>query len=674
MDRLGGVLVVLLLGCVGCDGDFADGSGASDTDGSPDTAQGESTTGVLPGSEDSTGQGGLEGTGNDSDTDDGPASPDACEDFVCGPHGLCDAAGDTPVCVCDAGYASTGLDCLRCAPTQPGLLPAEVPTARAAFAFTFDGNPASTSGFEFARITLHNPDSGDVVRVGDTNESPTVLMVPGIYEVRYEFREGALPRNSASVLQYVHVPPGDVNIPIDVQTTTLKGQVTLAGGGVSAPGLNYGRVFLFDPVTEDRIALATTQDDGFEVRVTPGRYEVHYEFRESQGEAPTNRDAFVQAVELLPGSQELSLDVPVAKATGRILVDGEANPSGFDSGDLELRDPITGDRFPLASTQDPSYEVTLVPGSYEIVYTLREPGPRSPVNRGTVAGFLSLDPGLTEHDINLVTATLSGDFTVAGEAPPTDNFDDGIVVLRDAGGGEVSLGNTRSGPYSRRVLAGEYDVVYAQETASLTMPVNTQARIQTITVRSDTVLNIDIPVVEIVGTITIDGEAAPDSPYDDGRLFLRNPETGDSALLGNTREGSYAARIIPGTYNLVYSNEFSDTVLPVNRGAILTQGVTLDGATSVDIDVPVSVLEGNVGLQNARPSPSEGIGQLFLRDVATHDTVFLGGTNAPGFTKPVTAGTYLMEYRGIPAQGATLGTSLPANENAAFACFELVSD
>ena len=176
--------------------------------------------------------------------------------------------------------------------------------------------------------------------------------------------------------------------------------------------------------------------------------------------------------------------------------------------------------------------------------------------------------------------------------------------------------------------------------------------------------------------MTIGGAAAPDSAYDDGRLFLRNLDTGDSVLLGSTRHGTYAARVVPGTYDVIYQNEISDTLLPINQGALLQAGVLIEGPdVMLDIDVPVETLVGNVEIQGADPSAAEGIGRLYLRDLATDDVMFIGDTDsAANFSKPLTGGTYLMEYRGIPAQGATLGTSLPANENAAFACFEIVSD
>ena len=113
----------------------------------------------------------------------------------------------------------------------------------------------------------------------------------------------------------------------------------------------------------------------------------------------------------------------------------------------------------------------------------------------------------------------------------------------------------------------------------------------------------------------------------------------------------------------------------MNRGAVILQGISVEvGAPPVELDVPVTTLEGAVQIQGSKPSVDEGIGNLFLRDVNSGDEVFIGHTGATNFSKPLTNGTYLMEYRGVAAEGATLGESLPANEKAAFACFEVVSE
>lgn len=686
-----GLTSMLLFAGSGCGVDLADGGGAGDTDtGAQDSDAPSATTGTAPDDDagGTTGATGLTGPGDGSgsESDGGPFGSTGGEDtsdctLGCSGFGYCEVLDDGPTCVCDSGFASTGLDCISCEPIESGFLPAEVPAVRASFTFLHNGAEPPESGLQYGRVSLRNRASGDVVELGRTNDgSASVLMIPGTYDVRYEHRQGnQLPRNGGAVLRQIEIGADDSAMDLNIESKSLRGALSFSGGVPETPGLDYGRIWLVNPASGDRTLAGDTRDDVYQVNVVPGSYEVRYEYRQTQDVAPINTDGLIGYVDVSADGEGTvyDIDVPTTHLTGAIEIDGSAVASTLDNGDLELRDVETGDHFLLGETEDGDYEAIVVPGIYEVVYTSRQTGPLAPLNRGSVVETLIIDGGTVrmEHDIELATAEVSGAFTVNAQPPPTDDFDDGLVLLQDQSGGTVTLGNTRFGAFSGRVLAGSYDVVYAQATASQTMPVNTYAHLQKAELSGDATLNVDIPVTEVVGTMTIGGAPAPDSAYDDGRLFLRNLETGDSVLLGSTRQGTYAARVVPGIYDVVYQNELSDTLLPINQGAILEAGIAIDGDdTMLDIDVPVETLSGNIEIQSGEPSSAEGIGRLYLRDLATDDVVFIGDTgSAATFSKPLTDGTYLMEYRGVAAAGATLGTSLPANENAAFACYEIVS-
>lgn len=177
MGRVAGVVLLIFTG-IGCGDELASGSADPDADMDTDTGETATTAETGPTSGGTTGLttdstfGTSGSTWPSSGTDDeDPAAPPR-DDIVCGVGGFCEDGEDGPVCTCDAGFVSSGLDCLPCQAIDPGMLPAEVPTARAAFEFMLDGQPSAESGLEFGRITLHNRSSGDVVRVGDTNESP----------------------------------------------------------------------------------------------------------------------------------------------------------------------------------------------------------------------------------------------------------------------------------------------------------------------------------------------------------------------------------------------------------------------------------------------------------------------------------------------------------------------
>ncbi|MEM6290818.1 MAG: hypothetical protein AAGA54_06115 [Myxococcota bacterium] len=677
---------VTLIGAMLCAGgcsleDVASADANADTDTGNSTLSsgtgddGGDVTGLTA---DTAGDDWTEGTGPgwDTDTDPTDADQEGTCNLDCGQGGYCDESNDVPTCVCDPGFASTGLDCVPCETIADGTLPGIVPAVRAAFEFSINGDVPPQSPYDFGRLELRNQATGDAVPLGRTNDDgASLLVVPGKYDVLYRLVEGgeALPTNEGVVLETLAIYEAAGTYAIDIPYAHYTGRISVNGEANVSNVYNFGRLWLVNPSTGDRVSLGDTRATQFSVNVVPGRYEIRYEVRENDGLVPANRSGLIQEIDIVSDTEQ-DIDVPMATYTGEITIDGTAVESPYEWGTLELRDIATGDVFPFAQTNDAAFSVNLIPGDYEVRYTSQEGGDAAPINRGAAVGLVSINED-TEGAIDLHTAQVSGAFTLAGETPPGSTADDGVVMLQGETGGTALLGNTHDAAYSARVLVGAYEVVYAQETASLNMPGNTHAVLTKAEVVSDDSLSIDIPVVEVTGTLTIDGDEAPNSPYDDGRLYLRNAETRDSVLLGNTRLGTYAARIVPGTYDVVYENEFSDTLLPLNRGAIVRSGVQINpDQSTLDINIPVSVLSGEVEIDGSIPSLDEGLGQLFLVDQASGDEIFIGHTGATAFTRPLTDGVYMVQYRGVAAEGASLGTSLPANSKASFACIEVVSE
>lgn len=672
-----------LVATTACGLDLAD---SNDPNGDTETSSGTGEPGTTaPGDwtgDGGTGPGGQGDSSSESGGDSGaePEDDDApeladCTELKCD-NGFCEVTEDGPQCVCEEGFASTGLACIPCDSLDGGKLPALVPTVQPSFVFLIDGEAPPASAFETGWVWLSNRTTGDEVFLGSTfQQTATTRLVPGTYDVVYEFREGGdvVPRNTRSVVERIEVQPNIDSYTIDVPTSSMRGSIAFESGAPPAAGLDRGRLWLVDAHGGERTYLGDTFDGTYDARIIPGTYALHYTFVESTGHAPSNPDGFLTTLEVAPNDSPYNINIETTLVSGDITVDGDLVDSGLDAGDLELVDVDSGDRFWLASTHTGTFARTLLPGTYDVVFSVREPGPRMPQNRNTVVTRLEVTPDTTDYPINLETALVSGTFSLDGAEIPSDGPDSGTLTLRDPSGGWVELGSTTAGSFERRVLAGTYDIVYSQQAAGSSMPVNTSAHLESRVVSAGAQpLDIDIPTVEVNGNLALDGEDAPDVSYDDGRLYLRNRETGDSALLGNTREGGYRARVVPGTYDIVYENELSTQLLPVNRRAILETGVVVNAnAALLNIDVPVSTLSGEVQIDGTSPQISEGLGHIYLRDTNSQEAVFMGHTGTASFTKPLTPGTYLVEYRGVPAEGETLGESLPANSNAPFACYAI---
>ena len=172
------------------------------------------------------------------------------------------------------------------------------------------------------------------------------------------------------------------------------------------------------------------------------------------------------------------------------------------------------------------------------------------------AGVVVAPTGTTALDIDITSTLVMGALTINGL--PADAGNAGIVSLRSADGDRVTIANTARATYATRVVPGTYDLYYTR-TASVTntmteAPANHAARLRTgvvIAPGAMTVLDVDIPSTTVSGTITVNGAAAGAGDY--GTLLLHSA-AGDFGTFAFTNAGTYTARVIPGTYDLYFSN------------------------------------------------------------------------------------------------------------------------
>lgn len=651
---------------------------ASDTDmPTPGSGEGLETAGLDDGSG-SAGEGGTTGAqppGDDSDTGDAAT----CE-ADCGEGGSCELDEDgAPYCACIEGYAAYGLRCLPCVATD-GNQPVDVPSVTVNATFLLDGEPFPDSVYQRGRIVLRDPVSGDEVPLGDTRDGGgEATVVPGTYEVYYAWTAGgsAVPANRGARLATVKLEDDEegepIELPITVSMVEVSGSVTFNEAAPPDSQYENGTLVLVDEATGDEVPLGDTRDGSFQVQVIPGVYRVHYRRKLAESLAPINPDASIETVVVQAGveQQTLDLDVPVATLSGAITLDAQTPPKTiYENGRIVLRNVDTGEQVMLGETADGQYEVPVVQGQYQVIYERLQGGQQVPVNRAALLGELSVGSGPQTHDVDVPTAVVTGEITVAGGAPPSDPGDDGLVLLRNrATGDEALLGNTAVGTYTQRVVRGTYDVYYRQETSSGGVPVNTNARLlPDVVVQGGAALDIDVPMVTVSADVTVGGQAPPESVYDDGVIYLRNAETGDSVLLGNTRLSALQRPVVPGTYDVLYVVEAAGPTMPINAHSHLAT-VEVGPSTAFQVDIPVAVLQGPITIGGEAPAASiYNRASLLLHDVATNDVVFLGSTDAGAFARTLTAGTYVLVYQALTSTGL-----IPANTNAGLTCIELLA-
>ena len=197
-----GLSVVVCLGLVlpACADDVTGGQADGDTDSSTSASTGDpgqttpgGTEGSTPGAED---DGPEQDEDEEFETDDfetdnfeteesaGPGDP--CEGIDCGEGGFCDTPEGAPVCVCEDGFASIGIECVPCLPVGPEFSP-DVVTTLVVAQFSIDELDPPRTHRDDANIVLRSLDSADEVRLGNTHSGEVAQTVlPGRYEVFYE--------------------------------------------------------------------------------------------------------------------------------------------------------------------------------------------------------------------------------------------------------------------------------------------------------------------------------------------------------------------------------------------------------------------------------------------------------------------------------------------------------
>ena len=651
-------------------GPGTDGGGGSTGEAmSSQTAGSDGSDGIEPEPQDTTGDTdptGPGGTGADEGSGGSIDEPQC--DVVCGDGGQCDYDDDgEPVCTCFDGYAYNGGTCVACLEPPDGI---DLQLADIEVRITINGAVPPASTLEFGDISLRHRDTGDVIVLGDTRSpvlSASVLVGP--YDVYFSNRSGSsvVPANRNVKIDQLEATP-NAEIAIDIPVVGIAGDFSFDGQPPSASVNDSGRVWLRDAKTGDEILLGDTSPGSYSVLAVPGTYDVEYEVISGGSSAPANPHGYVKTLEVIDSELPTHIDIPTVLISGTFNFDSVPAPdSGLDNGRMTLR---SGDDVVLmGDTRFGSYEVRVLPGSYDVVFESLSSANVAPANqRATIRTINAVGGGAVVEHIDILTTPLAGALTFNGIQPPADPTDDGFIVLRHPSGDEVLLGLTSYGSYARRVVAGAYEVFYLQDTSRQDAPRNTNAFIRELVADPGTPADIDVPRVDVSGTITLAGATPPDSDYQNGHLFLRNMDSGDSVLLGTTRAGVYAAPMVPGDYEVVYVAESAGAPLPINTGAVIGDVSILAGEpVLLALDVPTVQLAGAVTV-NSQPAPMDSldVGNIFLVDALTQDQLYLGSTYDAGYAQTLTPGNYLVFYR-----VATSSVLVPENANANLGCWHV---
>jgi hypothetical protein len=267
-----------------------------------------------------------------------------------------------------------------------------------------------------------------------------------------------------------------------------------------------------------------------------------------------------------------------------------------------------------------------------------------PCNSGVLKKAISaVNDGVLDIDVPAVK--VSGTATLKGGALPASEAAE-LLFGASATTGQLTGG---SATYNLVLLPNTYDVTYLPvvtcETAT-TMPCNTGVLKKAAVLMIDGVLDLDIPVVQVTGKLTVKGGALPAS--ESARLSFGAAHT----TLLNLGAPNYSILLLPGTYDVSYDgssscNGATASVLPCNSG-VVKSAVALSTSGVLDVDVQPVTVSGTVTLKGAALPTGEQAHVTFSgTTVGPAKSATLGAQST--YTMTLLQGTYDVTYNGDPS-------------------------
>lgn len=428
-----------------------------------------------------------------------------------------------------------------------------VPVVTISGDFSLNGAAFPASQYDDANISFRDRITGNVFEIGNTHDqSYSVNIIPGRYDVLYsvETPGDTVPHNTDALL--VENVDLSVSGTLDIAVTSYLVSGDFSWNGAPFPASEYDDALIFlDGESTGRLELGETKLQSFNnVPVLPGAYEIRYQL-ETPDTVPWNEWGLVGQVVVSSSNPSMDIDVTSIELSGTFMHNGAPMPAvEYDDGNFYLH-TATGDRVFLENSHSQSFQKHVIPGSYDLYWELETPGDTVPSNlRAKIGG--NIDTAGGNLAVNMVSHNLSGDFTLNGGAFPASDQQTGRIVLRDPATGIITiLGPTHVGSYDRRIVAGNYDILYRHLNGQQ-VPQNTDALLGQTLVDGDATLDINMTAATFSAPVYHNGMLFPAQPMQSANILVRDQDSSDWALVGNTSEQTVSALLATDTYDIYY--------------------------------------------------------------------------------------------------------------------------
>jgi hypothetical protein len=437
----------------------------------------------------------------------------------------------------------------------------------------------------------------------------------------------------------------------------VSGKVTVNGGPTSSG--TSGRFYLRS-ANGDEAFLGGFDKATYSTMVGPGTYDVHYRSGGGQYSGPVaNSDVVVQRGVVVGGARTLDLDVTGVELKGALTVNGMLNVPNTQ-GLVVLENPATGDKAVLGDAAGGfNYDVHVAPAVYDVYYinTSVDDGGDSLRNlHARVMSGLSITTSQTLN-IDIPEITLSPRCTVNGIGGPQAEMG-GRFVLRNAAGDEAFVDfPTGDMGYPAKVIPGVYDVYYVNLGSGDTTTLrNTAVLLQAgVSLMTSQPFIYDATGVMVTGNVTVNGAVGTG-----GVVWLEDAGGAQVFIQGTSANVPFHALIHPGTFDAYYNDGLPNTAgIIENTHYVFKRGIVINGAATLNFDVPATQLTGN--LTEGGVHESIDWGQIILRAA---DSAVLGTTADAHYTTLIGPGTYDIYYHSTDNNAG----SVVANTNAKLGC------
>jgi hypothetical protein len=470
----------------------------------------------------------------------------------------------------------------------------------------------------------------------------------------------------------------------DVKTFPVSGRITVDGKAPTATSSSCSsdqvaidfidappQVHFWDPIlgTSARASVACASSDGtFSARLPAGTYRVLASQYESATTFPpatfTVQSGFVVAAPVA----DLKWDLTTVPVSGKLTVDGKAPVKTSSSCSstqvrLTLLDD-SGASFDVdidCATSDGSFSARVAPGTYRVLASQYESATTFPAATFVVQPSFTVTSAKSGLKWDLTTVPVSGKLTVDGQPPVKTSSSCSstqvrLTLLDDSGASfdaDIDCA-TSDGSFSARVAPGTYRVLASQYESATTFPAATFVVQPSFAVTgAKTGLKWDLTTVPISGKLTVDGQPPMKTSSSCSSTQVRLTLVGDAGASFDadidcaTSDGSFSARVAPGTYRVIASQYESATTFPAATFTVAPAFVVTGAKTGLAWKLQTVPVAGTLKVDGMAPmktssSCSSTQVRISLHDAsgASFDADIDCATSDGSFSARVAPGTY----------------------------------